>query len=93
MALQSNEPNFKEEYSTRLFDNGNPSEYDVAIVDLMEKKNTLKEVTNLKREHEIQIVKLCEETKLRKKAKEDNIMIEDDTRILRNRCDEKTFDV
>ena len=33
MAIQLNESNFKEEDTTRLFDNGNPSEYDVAIID------------------------------------------------------------
>ena len=60
MAMQSNECNFKEEDTTRLFDNRNPNECDVAIVDMMEKNNSLsKEVTNLKREHEIQAIKLC----------------------------------
>ena len=39
MATQSNESNFKEEDTIGLFDNGNPSECDVAIVDLMEKNN------------------------------------------------------
>ena len=94
MAMQSNEPNFKEKDTTRLFDNVNPSECDVAIVDLMEKNNTLKEeVTNLKREHEIQVVRLCEEIERRKKSIEEKFTIEDDTRILKNRLDEKISDV
>ena len=94
MAILSNEFNFKEEDTTGLFDNGNPSECDVAIADLMEKNNAMKEkVTNLKREHEIQAIRICEETKLRMKAVEDKAMIEDDIRILRNRLDEKTLDI
>ena len=83
MAMQSNEFNVKEEDSTRLFDNGNPSECVVAIADLMETNNSLKEqITCLKREHEIQVVRLFEETKLRKKVVEEKFMIKDDTRIL-----------
>ena len=63
MAIQSNESNFKEEETTRLFDNRNPNECDSAIVDMMEKNTTLKEeLTNLKREHEVQEIRLCEET-------------------------------
>ena len=65
MAIQSNKSNFKEEDTTRLFDNGNTSEFDATIANLMEKNNTLKEeVTNPKREHEIQEIRLCEETRL-----------------------------
>ena len=94
MAIQSNESNFEEEDTTRLFDNGNPSECDVTIIDLMEKNNTLiEEVTNLKGEHEIQEIILCEETEKIKKAIEEKFMIEEDTRILRNRLDEKTYDL
>ena len=94
MAIQSNASNFKEEDNTRLFDNRNPSECDATIVDLMDKSNTLKEeVTNLKREHEIQAIRLCEEIELRKKAKEEKVMIENDSRVLKNRLDEKTSDV
>ena len=92
MAMQSNDSNIKEEDYTRLFDNGNPSECDVAIVDLMEKNNALREeFTSLKREHEIRVVELCGETKLRKKDEEDKVMIEDDSRVLKNRLDEKNM--
>ena len=60
----------------------------------MKKNNALKEeVTNLKREHKIQAIKLCKETKLRKKAIEEKLMIVDDIRLLRNRLDEKILDV
>ena len=94
MAIQSNESNFKEEDTNRLFDNRNPNECDLAIPDLMEKNTTLKEeLKNLKREHEVQEIRLCEEIEKRKKAIEDKVMIEDDIRILRNRLDEKTYDI
>ena len=94
MAIQSNESNFKEEDITRLFDDGNPREYDSAIIDLIESNNTLKEeVTNLKREHEVQAIRLCEEIEKRKKAIEDKVMIENDIRVLRNKLDEKTCDI
>ena len=60
----------------------------------MEKNNALREeVTSLKREHEIQSVSLCEETELRKKAEEEKVMIENDSRVLNNRLDEKTSNV
>ncbi len=53
MDIQSNESIFKEEDTTRLFDNGYINECDSAIIDLMEKNTTLKEeLINLKRKHE-----------------------------------------
>ena len=48
-------------------------------------------VKSLKRNNEIQVIKLGEEIELRKKAQEDKDMIEDDTSILRNRLDETKF--
>ena len=94
MAIQSNESNFKEEDTTRLFDNRNPNECDSFITDLMEKNITQKEeLTNLKRIHEVQAIRLCEEIEQRKKAIEDTVMIKDDIRILRNRLDEKISDI
>ena len=68
MVIQSNEFNFKEEDTSRLFETRNPSEFDVANVDLI-KMNILKEeVTNLKGEHEMPVIRFCEETKQRKKV-------------------------
>ena len=94
MAIQLNESNFKEEDTTRLFDSGNPNECDVAIANLMQKNNDLsEEVRNLKRKHEIQSVRLFEEIELRKKVEDEKVMIEDDTKVLRNGLDEKTSDV
>ena len=94
MVIQSNESNFKDEDTTRIFDDRKPIECDSTIVDLMEKNTTLKEeMINLKREHEGQAIKLCEEIHQRKKAIEDKVMIEDDIRMLRNRLDEKIFDI
>ena len=60
----------------------------------MENNTTLKEeLTNLKREHEGQAIRLCEEIEQRNKVVEDKVMVEDDIRILRNRLDEKTSDI
>ena len=45
----------------------------------MEKNSALnEEVRNLKREHEIQALRLCEDIKLRKKAEEDRSTIKED---------------
>ena len=91
MAIQSNESNFKEEDITRLFDDGNPREYDSTIADPIEKNNTLKEeVKNLKREHEIQAIRLYEEIEQRKKDIEEKVSIKDDIRVLINKLEEKT---
>ena len=43
MAIQLNESNFNEEDANGLFENENPSECDVVIIDLIEKNNTLEE--------------------------------------------------
>ena len=54
MAIQQNDTQYQEVDTTRLFDERNFSEYDVAIANLMEKNGALsEEARNLKREHEI----------------------------------------
>ena len=46
-----------------LFDDGNSSESDVAIENLLEINNTInEEIRGLKKEHEIQLVRLCDVT-------------------------------
>ena len=63
MAIQLNDTHYQEEDTTRLFDEQNSSEYDANIVYILEKNSALsEEVKNLKRKHEIQSVRLCEET-------------------------------
>ena len=60
----------------------------------MENNTTLKEeMINLKREHDGQACRLCEEMEQRKIVGQDKVMIEDDIRILRNRLDEKTSNI
>ena len=79
MTIQQGDTQYQELDIVGLFDEGNSSEYDEAIVDLMEKNNALnEEVRNLKREHEIKLVRLCKETKQRKKDEEDRVMINED---------------
>ena len=48
------------------------------------------EIKNLKLEQESQAILLCEVTEQKKKAMKDKAMIEEDTRILANRLEEKS---
>ena len=51
IVIEENDTQYQEIGTTKLFTNGNTNEFDVVVVDLMEKKGTLsKEVKNLKRE-------------------------------------------
>ena len=73
---------------------GKSSEYDEAIIDIMEKNNALnKNVRNLRREHEIQVVRLCKETKLTNTYEEDRVMMNEDQRILSRKLEDKTYNV
>ena len=61
---------------------------------MMEKNSALsEEVKNIKREHEIQSVGLCEETKMRNKSEEKRVMIDEDKRKLINRLEKMTSNV
>ena len=94
ISIQKNDTQYEELDTGGLFDEGNPSEYDGTIAYMMEKNNALtEEIRNLKREREIQLVRLCEEIELRKKAKEERIMIDEDKKSLTNRLEERTSDV
>ncbi len=57
MTIQQNNTLYKEIDTKELLNNGNSSDNDVTIVDLLEKNNILsEEVRGMKREHEIQSV-------------------------------------
>ena len=59
--IEENDTHYQDFNTTKLFADGNTSEFDVAIVDLMEKNGSLtEEVKNLKIEYEVQLVFLCE---------------------------------
>ena len=58
--MQQNATQYQEDDTKGLLDDGNFSEIDVEIEDLLERNNTLNDnIRELKREHEIQVVKLC----------------------------------
>ena len=74
-----------------MFANGDSKEFDVAIVELMEKNRAqVEEIRSLKIEQESQAMMLCEITKQKKREIEDRAMLEDDKRNLANRLEEKS---
>lgn len=94
IAIQQNDSQYQEEDTTELFDNGNSIESDKAIKEILEKNNILSDdIINLKREQEIQFVRLCEVVEQKKKAKEDKTMAEEDKRQISMRLDERTTDM
>ena len=77
-----------------MFIDGNTSEFDTTVADLVEKNGALtKKVRNLKVKQEVQSIFLCEVTEKKKKAEEDKVMIEDEKRIVTKRLEEKTLEV
>ena len=91
IAIAENDTHYKEIDTTKLFIEGNSSEFDVAIVDLMEKNRVqAKEIRNLKLEQESQAILICEVTKQKKKAIEYKTLLEEDKRILAHRLEEKS---
>ena len=94
MVIQKNDTLYQEVDSKGMFNNGDSSENDTTITYLLEKNNILnEEVRGLKRENEIQLVRLCEVTEHKKKAEEDKDMVEKDKRQMNTRLDERTYDV
>lgn len=51
--------------------------------------NQTKSLNRLKREHEIQIVRLCEVTEQKKKVEEDRTMVEEDKMVMGTRLEER----
>lgn len=79
MTIQISNTQYKEETVEELFDEGSSSEFDATIVDLFERNKIMnEEFIALKRENEIQEVRLCEVTKLKKKDEEDKAKTEED---------------
>ena len=76
IAIAENDTQYKEIDTTNLFTQANSSEFDVAIVDLMEKNRAQdEEIKNLKMKQESQAILLCEVTEQKKKAIEDKAII------------------
>ena len=89
--MAENDRQYKEIDTTKLFANGESNEFDVAIANLMENNKVQDEkIRNLKLEKESQAILLCEVTKQKNKAMEDNAMIEEDKRILANKLEKKS---
>lgn len=101
MDIQKNDTQYKEETIEELFDEGRSSESDAIIENLLEKNNTLnEEVISYKIEHEIQVVRLYEVAKEKKKdeedkekAKDDKEMTNEHKRQLVTRLDERIKEV
>ena len=90
IAIVENDTQYREIDTTKLFAEGNSNEFDVAIVDMMEKNRAqVEEIINLKLEQESQVILLCEVTEKKKKAIEDEAILEEDKRILANKLEEK----
>ena len=69
IAIAENDTQYKEIDTTKIFANGDSKEFDLAIVDLMEKnKSQAEETRNLKIEQESQAMMLCEVTKQKKES-------------------------
>ena len=91
IAIAENDTHQKEIDTSNLFTDGNQSEFDVAIADLMERNRAQEEeIKNLKLEQESQAILVCEVTEQKKKAMEDKTLLEEDKRILTHRLEEKS---
>ena len=92
--IQQHDTHHEEIDTIGLFDDEKSKEFDEVVVDLMEKNNALnEEVRNLKREQEIQTIRMCEVSEQKKKVEEEKVMIENEKRMLVNRLEERSFDV
>ena len=90
IVIAENETHYKKIDTSKLFIDGNQSEFDAAIVDLMEKNRAqVEEIINLKLEQKLQAILICEVTKQKKKSIEDKTLLEKEKRILAHRLEEK----
>ena len=79
ISIAKNDTHYKEIDTTKLFIEGNSSEFDATIADLMEKNRAqAEEIRNLKLEHESQAILICEVTKQKKKAIEEKSILEEE---------------
>ena len=91
ISIIENDTHYKEIDTTELFIEGNSSEFDAAIADLMEKnKAQAKEIKNLKLEQESQAILICEVTKQKKKTIVDKTLLEEEKRIVAHTLEEKS---
>lgn len=94
IAIAENDTQYKEINTTKLFIDGNSSEFDVEIIDLLEKNRIqTEEIRNLKLEQELQAILLCEVTEQKKKAMEEKAMIDEDKRILAKKLEDKSTEL
>ena len=90
ISIVENDTHYKEIDTTKLFTEGNSSDFDVAIANLMEKNRAqAEEIRNLKLEQKSQAILICEVTEQKKKDIEEKTILEEDKRILANRLEEK----
>ena len=91
IAIAENDTQHKEIDTKKVFSNGDTQDFDVAIVDLMEKNRAqIEEIISLKIEQESQAMMSCEVIEKKKRDIEDNTMMEDDKRNLANRLEERS---
>ena len=89
IAIVENDTHYKEIDTTKLFIDGNQSEFDATIVDLMEKNRAQAEkIRNLKMEQDSQAILICEVITQKKKAIKDKTLLEEDKGILAHRLEE-----
>ena len=94
IAIVENDTQYKEINTTKLFADGNSTEYDAIVSDLMAKnKIQAKEIRNLKVEKESHAIMLCEVTEHKKKAMEDKAMMEEYIRVLSHRLEETSSEL
>ena len=94
IAIVENDTQYWEINTTKLFVDGDSNQFDIAVVDLVEKNMIqLEEIRNLKLEQESHAIMLCEVTKQKKKAMEDKVMIEEDKRVLSKRLEETSSEI
>ena len=91
MAIADNDIHYNEIDNIEVFAKGDSKEFDVVIVELMEKNRIqAEEIRSLKIENESQAMMLCEITEQKKRAVEDIVMLEDDKRNYANKLEEKS---
>ena len=90
IAIVENDTHYKEIDTSKLFIDGNQSEFDVAIANLRERNRAQEEeIRNLKLEQESEAILVCEVIEEKKKAMEDKTLLEEEKIILAHKLEEK----